>query len=251
MEKKTKIIICLWVILFVAIFSAVKILERNGDNLFETVGNVSSIIYKDRVINRTIGADGEIQINKDTVSDEEKQIIEENIAGVKELFKGHEFLLEPDDDLDLSIDLKKLRDGKEYRYEQLLWNISLEKVQNVLPYSLVKDTTKTLVQDGYSYYISEYKHPLYNQTAAVTFAFYEDQLKVVSLDFVPEGKVRTIEKWYKGVIKKLCDVCGEEKVKTEDETTGYEGYQWSGDNSMLQVERIDSHVIISVGIREN
>ena len=53
------------------------------------------------------------------------------------------------------------------------------------------------------------------------------------------------------MIKKLRDVCGEENLKTEDEITGYEAYQWSGDNSMLQVEKIDSHVIISVGIREN
>ena len=177
-------------------------------------------------------------------------MIADHIAEVKEIFKGHEYLLESSEELDLTIDLKKIKDGKEYRFEKLLWDISFEKVQDALPYSLLEDTSKTQTQDGYSYYISEYKHTLYRQTAVVSFEFYEDKLKMVKFTFAPEGKKRKVETFFEGIVDTLVDVCGHESVKVEDDTDGYVGYQWNGDNTVLQVNMVDAYVIISVGILE-
>ena len=254
MKTKTKIVIGLWVVLFIALMIGVKTAERNGNNFIEKAVKVKNVEQQNRLHAQIAGANGDVRSDidddKHTLSEEEKQLITEHVAEVKEIFKGHEHLLDSPDDLDLTIDLKKFKDGNEYRYEKLLWNITFGQVQDALPYSLLEDTARTQAPEGYAYYISEYKHNLYGQTAAATFEFYEDQLKMVQLNFAPEGKKKKVEAFFEGVVETLIDICGKESVKTEDDATGHVGYQWKGENTMLQVDMVDSCVVISVGLSE-
>ena len=252
MKTKTKIVIGLWVVLFMALMIGVKTAEHNGNDLFEKAGKVSTIVRKNRLRDKIAAGEGDVLIdeNKYTVSEEEKQLITEHVAEVKEIFKGHEHLLDSPDDLDLTIDLKMFKDGKEYRFEKLLWNITYEQVQNAMPYSLLEDTARTQLPEDYAYYVSEYKHDLYGQTAIVTFEFYEDQLKSVQLTFSPEGKKKKVEALFESISEAFIDICGQESVKTEDDATGHVGYQWQGENTLLQVDMIESRVIISVGVNE-
>ena len=253
MKTKTKVILIIgfWVVLFIIVFGGIKILEHNGTDFIEKSVKVKTIVRDNELRNRKAVLDGNVrndveEIN-DSLSDEEKQLISEHVAKVKEIFKGHEYLLDSPEELELTIDLKNFKDGKEYRFEQLLWNISFDQVQNALPYSLLEYTDGAQVSEGYTYYVAEYKHDLYGQTAAVTFEFYEDQLKMVQITFSPEGKKKKVENFFEGIVETLTDNCGQESVKEEDDTAGYVSYLWLGENSMLQVERVDSRVTIIVG----
>ena len=75
-------------------------------------------------------------------------------------------------------------------------------------------------------------------------------MKMVQLTFAPEGKKKKVEALFESIVETLIDICGQESVKTEDDATGHVGYQWKGDNTMLQVDMIDSRVVISVGLIE-
>ena len=55
----------------------------------------------------------------------------------------------------------------------------------------------------------------------------------------------------RNIIEGLVDICGEESKQFQNETTGYTGYKWKTENSMLQVSPDGTHVVISMGLRQN
>ncbi len=69
---------------------------------------------------------------------------------------------------------------------------------------------------------SEDKHDLYDQTATATFEFYEDQLKMVQLDFDSAKKPKVL---YKSIVKALIDIYGEESEQFENENIDVIGYK--------------------------
>ena len=149
---------------------------------------------------------------------------------------------------DLTIDLKQFKQGEEYLFDDMFWNITLEQVENIVPYSLIEDPSRIHLPEGYAYYVSEDKHELYDQTAAATYEFYEDQLKMVQLTFSPKEK--DAQKFFDNIIETLTEIYGQESERVVNDTNVSVGYRWNGENTMLQVDRIDSRVILSVGLAE-
>lgn len=149
---------------------------------------------------------------------------------------------------DLTIDLKLFKQGEEYYFGDMFWDITLEQVEKIVPYSLIKDPSRIHLPEGYAYYVSEDKHELYGQTAAATYEFYEGQLKMVQLSFLTEGK--KTKKFFDNIIETLTGVYGQENEKTEKDSGVTVGYKWNGKSTMLQVDKMDSSVIISVGLVE-
>ena len=148
------------------------------------------------------------------------------------------------------LDLKMFKQGEEYHFADLFWNITFEQVEKGLEDYLLEDPGITPASDGYMYYFSRRKYVLYDQPATTTFEFYDDQLKRVQLAFTPGEKPRKVKSFLKKTANKLIDIYGKEYVKEENDTIDYVSYLWNGEETMLQIELIDSGVVISLGVKE-
>lgn len=149
-------------------------------------------------------------------------------------------------DKDLTVDLKKFKRSEEYYFGDLFWNITLEQVADIVPYSLLEDPSRIHLPKSYAYYVSEEKHELYGHTAIATYEFYADQLKMVQLTF--QTKEKGTEKLFDDIIETLAAIYGVQNEKTENDSGGAVGYKWNGKSTILQVDRMDSRVILSVGL---
>ena len=187
--------------------------------------------------------------NAPSGDDQRAQYAAEYIDSLKDIFDKNKHLLESGDDVDLALDLKMFKQGDEYHFGDMFWNISFEQVANGVEYALLEDPDRTSDSDGYTYYVSAGKYVLYGQTATSTFGFHEDQLKTVQLNFIPDGK-KKVQAFYDSVVETLIDICGHESVKEESGTTEHVSHQWEAEGTMLQVELIDSSVVIFVGLME-
>ena len=218
-KKKTIIIIVLFVILYIGF-----------------------IIFMRRV-NSNEGAEYKGLLGKKrrySVEVDYEQLVKENEDYILEMFRESQ----------LAIDLETFKQGKEYSFNKIMWNTSFDQVKENVPYSLLEDSERMQSQAGYAYYISEEKHNLYDQSAGATYVFYEDQLKQVQLNFDTIKKKKKAKSVFDTAIKNLIEICGQETVKTEDDTAGHICYQWDAPNTILRVEVVNTNVIITVGLKE-
>ena len=153
---------------------------------------------------------------------------------------------ELEDDAELKIDLKMFKSGDEFRFDDMFWDITVEQVKNLVPYSLLEEPDKPQSFEDYTYYVSEDNYNLYGQTATATFKFLEDQLKEVELDFSSAKKPKAL---YDSIVEALVDICGDEGELFQNETTGLAGCKWEVGNTMLQVNTDGSQVVISVELK--
>lgn len=180
----------------------------------------------------------------------EAQAKAEYINSLKDIFDKNKHLLDSGENTDVSIDLKKFKQGDEYHFDDLFWNITFEQVENGLEVFLLEDPNKTLTSDGYTYYDSNSKYVLYGKEATATFGFYDDQLKSVQLNFTPGEKQKRVQAFFESIVETLVDIYGKESAKTEDNTAGQVAYQWKADDTMLEVRMANSYVNIWVGMIE-
>lgn len=219
MKKKTIIIIVLFAVLYIAFIIFMRRVNSNEAEKYK------GLLGKKR---------------KYSVEVDYEKLVAENEDYILEMYK----------DAQLAIDLNMFKQGKEYQFGKIMWNTSVEQVASNVPYSLLEDSDKTQSPAGYTYYISEEEHNLYSQKAGATYEFYEDQLKQVQINFDSIEKKKRAKSVFDTVIKNLCEICGQETEKTEDDTTGYICYQWSAEDTILQVELADSCVVITVRLKE-
>ena len=248
MKTKTKIFIALFCVLFVGLIIVVKTAERSGSGIIEQSYNMLAASQKEQLRNHNAAAEGNAvyEENVQSGSGETNQAIADYVESVKEIFKGNEHLLDSADDADLAIDLKMFKQGEEYRFGDMFWNITFEQVSNIVPYSLLEDPDRMQTSEGYTYYVSEDKYTLYGQMATASFEFEEDHLKAVSLTFEPAKKTEAL---YDSVVEALTDICGKDSEQFKNKATGYDGYKWESGNTMLQVSTDGIHVVITVGLR--
>lgn len=217
-KKKTIIIIVLFVLLYVGF-----------------------IIFM-RKVNSNEGAEYKGLLGKKrtySVEIDYEMLVKENEDYILEMFRESQ----------LAIDLEAFKQGKEYSFDKIIWNTSLEDVKGNAPYSLVEDSDRIPSITGYTYYISEDKHTLYDQYAVATYVFYDDQLKQVQLNFDSIEKEKRAKNVFDTAVKNLIEICGQETVKTEDDTVGQASYQWDAKNTILRVELVNTNVIITVGLK--
>ena len=197
-------------------------------------------------------AEGDVAYEEgsNVVDDLEAQAKAEYINSLKDIFDKNMHLLESGDDEDVLLDLKMFKQGEEYHFADLFWNITFEQVEKGLEDYLLEDPGITPASDGYMYYFSRRKYVLYDQPATTTFEFYDDQLKRVQLAFTPDEKPKKVKSFFKKTANKLIDIYGKEYVKEENDTIDYVSYLWNGEETMLQIELIDSGVVISLGVKE-
>ena len=135
------------------------------------------------------------------------------------------------------VSLEKFRNGSsEYQYGDILWNSSIDEVQEKL-----KDRTSeyevegTLPDSEYRYLKHTAVQNLEGQKGELYFEFLNDRLQAVRYDFSLEGDYET---WFQRQIDSLTDLYGEESVKeeTENEELGFETvlYKWDYENTSLQ-----------------
>ena len=149
---------------------------------------------------------------------------------------------------DISVDLRKLKQGEEYYFAEMFWNITLEQVKGIVPYDLIEDTSAIHLPEGFAYYVSEDKHELFGQTATATYEFYKDQLKMVQITFATDEKM--LKKLFDSIVETFTEVYGQESKREGNDTNVPIKFIWSGKSTMLQVDMIASRVIITVGLVE-
>ena len=94
------------------------------------------------------------------------------------------------------------------------------------------------------------KNPFSNEifTQTTTVADTEAVTEPTTAQPVTEGK--KTKKFFDNIIETLTGVYGQENEKTEKDSGVTVGYKWNGKSTMLQVDKMDSSVIISVGLVE-
>ena len=248
MKTKTKIIIALFVVSFVGLMFVVKTAERNGSDIIGQSYRILGITQREKLHDLKAAGEGNSIYDENAYasSDKTDQLIEDYVESVKDIFKGNEHLLEAVDDAELKIDLKMFKSGDEFRFDDMFWDITVEQVKNLVPYSLLEEPDKPQSFEDYTYYVSEDNYNLYGQTATATFKFLEDQLKEVELDFSSAKKPKAL---YDSIVEALVDICGDEGELFQNETTGLAGCKWEVGNTMLQVNTDGSQVVISVELK--
>ena len=211
MKKKTKIIIVLCVLLYLALILVTKSAERRRQEEIERL-YASGTDTRQEYINRM------------------NEIIEAN----KHL-------------LDHPMELNMFKQGEEYQFGEIPWNTTLEQVEKRVGYSLLDGSSGIQVPSGYVNYVSCDRYKLYGQFAFAHFAFSEDQLKMVQLDFSTSKKPKAL---FDSAVELLIDICGEESECIKDKTTGAVIYVWQAPTTILQISIDDSGVIIKVGLEE-
>ncbi|MBE5892447.1 MAG: hypothetical protein E7286_03600 [Lachnospiraceae bacterium] len=211
MEKKTKIIIVLCVLLYLGLIFVTKTAERRRQEEIEQI----------------YAQGGDLR--------------QEQIKNIKELLEDNKHLL------DHPMELNMFKQNDEYGFGDMPWDVSFEQVQKRVPYSLLDDSSGVQIPAGYENYVSEDRYKLYGQFAFANFAFHEDQLKMVQLDFATSKKPQAL---FDSAVELLIDICGEESECIKDEMTGGITYKWHAETTMLQVSYYDSCVVIGVGLKE-
>lgn len=248
MRTKTKIIIMLFVVLYIGLIVVTRLTGRDGSDTIENANKMLKI-EQEQLRERKEAAEGNVvyEENSQTASDEKEQLVAEYIEKNKDLFENKEHLFGTEDDVDLTIDLKMFKQGEEFRFYEMFWDITAEQVENILSYSLLEKTSVAHMSRDYTYYISEEKHHLYGETANAIFAFAEEQLKYVQMDFDSAKKPKAL---FASIVEALIDIYGEEYKEFEQDATSNSGYKWEAKNTVLQISTDGSCVTISVGITD-
>ena len=211
MKKKTKIIIVLCVLLYLALILVTKSAERRRQEEIERL-YASGTDTRQEYINRM------------------NEIIEAN----KHL-------------LDHPMELNMFKQGEEYQFGEIPWNVPFEQVEKRVEYSLLDASVESPISSGYTNYVSKDRYKLYGQFAFAYYSFSEEQLKMVQLDFSTSKKPKAL---FDSAVELLIDICGEESECIKDQTTGAVTYIWQAPTSMLQISYDDAGVIIKVGLVE-
>lgn len=211
MQKKTKIIIVLCVLAYLALIFVTKTAERRRQEEIEQ-------LYAQ-------GSDTR----------------QEYINNINEIIEANKHLL------DHPMELNMFLQEDEYQFGEMPWNISFEQVEKRVPYSLLENSSGIKVPEGYDNYVSKDRYKLYGQFAFANFSFFEDQLKMVQLDFATSKKPKAL---FDSAVELLIDICGEESERIENEATGAIEYKWQTETTILKISYYDYRVVMSVGLTE-
>lgn len=211
MQKKTKIIIVLGILAYLALILVTKTAERRRAEEIEQ-------LYAQ-------GSD----------------VRQEQINTIKEILEDNEHLL------DHPMELNMFKHGEEYQFGEMPWNITTENVEKRGPHTLLENTSGIPVPAGYENYVSKYGYKLYGQISNANFSFQEDQLKMLQLDFATSKRPKAL---FDSAVELLIDIYGEESECVKDKTTNVVSYKWQGETTALQISYFDSRVVIGVGVTE-
>ena len=149
--------------------------------------------------------------------------------------------------------LEQLKQGEEYQFDEITWNISAKEVSSLLPYYLLKDTQKTPVPTNITYYKSRNYYVLDGQSATASFEFHSDELKILKFDFHLD---ENYEEWFEKQVAGLTQLYGPESDKMENVSEQFNsvGYKWQNDNTTLQIilltgNNIHPSATIGIGIK--
>jgi len=211
MKTKTKILIVVFVVLYIAFIFFMREVNKNESEEYK------GLLGKPR-----------------------RYSVEVDYA---EMIKGNEHLL----DTFLKLDLQMLKQGDEYHFDDMFWNISPIQVKKLVPYTLLDVSEGMQLGVGYSYYASGQMYDFDGEKVTAFYEFYEDQLKKVQLVILSPKKPDDL---FENIVQSLSDICGQEGTIEESDITGLARYQWNAESTTLQVEKTASGITISVGLAE-
>ena len=132
------------------------------------------------------------------------------------------------------ISLKDLKTEDEYQYVKAMWNTSVQEGEKSLPFSMEKHP---IVPEGNTgkYYVPYRSENITvdGLKATAKWEFYEDQLKMIQFNI--ETTRDEYREQFDREVERLTRQFGPESEKRENPDTGFEGYSWKTDNTLLQL----------------
>ncbi|MBE5892452.1 MAG: hypothetical protein E7286_03625 [Lachnospiraceae bacterium] len=137
--------------------------------------------------------------------------------------------------------------GQEYQFEELIWGVSLEEVEDYLNCSLEPDSARMPAPEGYAFYnLTDITYILDENETKAIIEFYEDGLSMIQFNIRPENP----NEFFDDIVAVWQESFGPETQFLENKETGGVGYKWKTDKSMLTINHYNSSIIISVGTLE-
>jgi hypothetical protein len=128
--------------------------------------------------------------------------------------------------------LTDFKHGQEYQFGEVIWNSSVEEVEDLLDCTLEDVTVHSPEKDYVFYDFSDVVYVLNGHEAKASVEFRADELVYIGFTF---KELENLEDFAEEIIAISQDKYGPESKFNENDTTGFSSYRWRTEASQLAV----------------